>query len=322
MSEKYRDITLDPLTQRYLDMLCHERKLSPHTLAAYRRDLVQLQSLATHTPLLTLSQHQIRLFTTQLHSKGLAPPSIARILSTWRGFYTWLGEQNTTLPINPVIGIRAPRHTKRLPKALSVEHAVALAEHIEIGIAGVRDHAICELFYSSGLRLSELVQLDWRYFSLDGYQSRGWLDLESKQVTILGKGNKQRTVPVGSRACIALYDWLKVRPQISKHAPDPYAPFLSPRGGRIHHHMVYLRIKALARAAGIPADVHPHVLRHSFASHILQSSGDLRAVQDLLGHASIVSTQIYTALDFQHLSHVYDAAHPRAHRKTSSKKKI
>lgn len=309
---------IDPLLQRYLDTLKYERKLSSRTLEAYSFDLKRLQNFAASTPLIALSPQQLRLFVGCLHGQGLASSSIAPILSAWRGFYSWLSQQDLGMMANPTMGLRAPRHAQRLPKALSVEHAVALAEYTGDGVIGLRDHVICELFYSSGLRLAELVQLDWRYFCTPDYESTSWLDLAAAQVTVTGKGSKRRTVPVGSHACAALDAWLKVRTQSAKNAPDPHALFLSPRGGRIHPQMVYLRIKALALAAGIPANIHPHVLRHSFASHLLQSSGNLRAVQNLLGHASIASTQIYTALDFQHLAQAYDAAHPRAKRKNES----
>uniref|UniRef100_UPI001CC6E966 tyrosine-type recombinase/integrase n=2 Tax=Burkholderia TaxID=32008 RepID=UPI001CC6E966 len=175
---------------------------------------------------------------------------------------------------------------------------------------GIRDHAILELFYSSGLRLAELVGLDVMYTQADGYRSAGWLDLAEAEVTVRGKGNKERKVPVGRKAIEALNAWLAVRGEFVKH--DPHPLFVSVRGNRMAPGVVRDRVKRAALAAGIPANVHPHVLRHSFATHVLQSSGDLRAVQELLGHASVAATQVYTSLDFQHLAKIYDSAHPRA----------
>jgi integrase/recombinase XerC len=210
-----------------------------------------------------------------------------------------------------VAAVRAPKQPKRLPKALSVDDATALMEASPPPNAeGVRDHAILELFYSSGLRLSELVGLDVAFVVESGYRSAGWLDLSCAEVTVLGKGKRVRTVPVGRKALEAIGAWLAVRGQFVKAEPNPL--FLSVRGQRMSPNAVRERVKRAALAAGIPANVHPHVLRHSFATHLLQSSGDLRAVQELLGHASVAATQIYTSLDFQHLARIYDTAHPRA----------
>ncbi|MGF2508130.1 tyrosine-type recombinase/integrase, partial [Ralstonia pseudosolanacearum] len=244
---------------------------------------------------------------------------IARALSAWRGWYQWLALRDAAVTANPVDGIRAPKSPKRLPKALSVEQAVALMEQLPgDDPEAVRDRAVNELFYSCGLRLSELVGLDLRHAQAGDYASASWLDLEAREVTVLGKGNKRRTVPVGSKAAEALAAWLAVRPQLAQPdaAPeDAHALFLSARGKRLAQRQIQTRMKRNAIAAGVPADVHPHVLRHSFATHMLQSSGDLRAVQELLGHASIASTQVYTSLDFQHLAKIYDQAHPRAKKK-------
>lgn len=313
---------VDHVLERYLETLIHLRKLSPLTLSTYRRDLYLLQQFAGESakvPLGDLTQAQLRSFIIRLNRKGYTPASIARLLSAWRGFFQWLVEDHG-LAINPMIGLKAPRQAKRLPKALSVEQAIALAEYTEANPALMRDHAICELLYSSGLRLSELTQLDWRYFSEDGYQSTGWLDLDAGQVTILGKGNKRRTVPVGRYACAALQSWLAMRASLTRYPIDPYALFISPRGKRIGNRLVHTRLQMLAQAAGLPTHVHPHMLRHSCASHLLQSSGNLRAVQEMLGHSRISTTQIYTALDFQHLAKVYDHAHPRAKRVESKDK--
>lgn len=315
-----------PVVLRYLEWLSSSRKLAAHTLTNYARDLSVLQAHAErHAPgcaLLSLQTHHIRGFAARLHGGGLAGTSIARTLSAWRGFYLWAARHGLGVEANPVDGVRAPKSGHRLPKALSVEHAVALVshsagEHNE----GRRDQAVYELFYSSGLRVSELVQLDHRYTEDGEYRSAGWIDMDGAEVTVIGKGSRRRTVPVGSKAMEALRAWLAVRAEMSRTgaAPeDAHALFLSVRGRRLPVRTVQLRIKQQAIRAGVPADVHPHMLRHSFATHVLQSSGDLRAVQEMLGHASVATTQIYTALDFQHLAKVYDKAHPRAGRAHSA----
>lgn len=244
------------------------------------------------------------------HAGGLSARSIAHRLSAWRAFYRWLA-QRIDMPANPVAAVRAPKRPKTLPKALSVDDASALMDAPLAGTTeSIRDHAILELFYSSGLRLAELIGLDVMYTQADGYRSAGWLDLAEAEVTVRGKGNKERKVPVGRKAIDALNAWLAVRGEFVKH--DPHPLFVSVRGNRMSPGVVRERVKRAALAAGIPANVHPHVLRHSFATHVLQSSGDLRAVQELLGHASVSATQVYTSLDFQHLAKIYDSAHPRA----------
>lgn len=304
----------------YLQHLQTERKLSSHTLDNYHRDLAQLTELLPGLPSATLAgltQFDIRRCASQLHARGLAPSSIARKLSAWRGFFAWLALQQP-LTANPVDGVKAPKRAKALPKALGVDDAVRLVSS-PVAATDNPANALCskamfELLYSSGLRVSELTSLDLVY-SRDGeHESQGWLDLDAAELIVTGKGNKRRSVPIGRAALAALRDWLPVRASLAKPAPaaDARALFLSSRGKRITVREVQKRIKAHAQALGIPADVHPHVLRHSFASHVLQSSGDLRAVQEMLGHASIASTQVYTSLDFQRLAQVYDAAHPRA----------
>ncbi|WP_121492089.1 tyrosine recombinase XerC [Cupriavidus plantarum] len=311
----------DARVVRYLEWLETGRKLARHTLINYTHDLATLQSHATrHAPgvdLLALQTHHIRAFAARMHGGGLSGATIARALSAWRGFYLWAAQHGHGVVANPVDGVRAPRRGHRLPKALSVEHAVALVAHRgNDDAAARRDQAVYELFYSSGLRLSELVQLDVRYTEDGDYRSSGWLDLAEGEVTVIGKGSRQRKVPVGSKALEALRAWLAVRDQLVRPgaAPeDAAALFLGARGGRLSGGTIQQRIKKQAIAAGLPTDVHPHMLRHSFATHVLQSSGDLRAVQEMLGHASISTTQIYTSLDFQHLAKVYDRAHPRAH---------
>ncbi|PVY76189.1 tyrosine recombinase XerC subunit [Cupriavidus alkaliphilus] len=312
----------DPLVTRYLDWLRGSRKLAEHTLSGYARELRVLQAhAAQHAPgvaLLALQTHHIRNFAARLHAAGLVGTSIGRALSAWRGFYLWAARHGHGVNVNPVDGVRAPRSRQALPKALSVEHAVALVAYPAGSDAeALRDQAVYELFYSSGLRLSELVQLDLRYADADGYRSSGWLDLAGAEVTVTGKGSRRRSVPVGSKAVAALQAWLAVRDALLRPgaaAEDANALFLGPRGRRLSMRTVQLRLKQQALRAGVPADVHPHMLRHSFATHMLQSSGDLRAVQEMLGHASISTTQVYTALDFQHLAKVYDKAHPRAGR--------
>ncbi len=299
----------------YLHYLRTQRQLSPHTLDAYRRDLRVLRQFGAERPWDAYSHADIRRFTAKLHASGLDPRSIARKLSSWRGFFGWLG-QHAGLAANPAEGVRAPKRAKRLPQVLSVDHAVHLVAtpslpHATQEIDQLCNRAMFELLYSSGLRVAELSGLDWPYRAAAGERpaSLGWIDLDEREVTVTGKGNKMRKVPLGRAAAAALGDWLARRPAASDGGA---ALFLNARGRRISPRVLQLRLKAHAQAVGIPADVHPHMLRHSFASHLLQSSGDLRAVQEMLGHASITSTQVYTALDFQHLAAVYDRAHPRA----------
>jgi integrase/recombinase XerC len=306
----------------YLEHLQTQRKLSAHTLDNYRRDLEQLALLVAENsasrPLAKLTQADIRRCTSQLHARGLSPSSIARKLSAWRGMFAWLALHQAVVS-NPVDGVRAPKRVKALPKALGVDDAVRLVSSAVSGDAtsATRDacsKAMFELLYSSGLRVAELTSLDLRHVKNASYESLSWLDLDAAELTVTGKGSKRRSVPIGTAATTALRDWLVARAQIvrAETDEDAQALFLSARGHRISPREVQRRIKAHAQSLGIPANVHPHVLRHSFASHLLQSSGDLRAVQEMLGHASIASTQVYTSLDFQRLAQVYDAAHPRA----------
>jgi integrase/recombinase XerC len=300
---------------RYLAELATQRQLSPHTVSAYRRDLLELDTLAGAAAWEAIVHADIRRFASMLHARGQSARSIARKLSSWRGFYEWLSA-HLALAANPVDGVRAPRRAKSLPKALSVDDAVQLVS----GGALLRDHpepfelcnrAMFELMYSSGLRVSELAGLDvaWSKPEPGCPAPLGWLDRDAGEVLVTGKGNKMRRVPVGSHAAAAIAAWLAVRPSA---ADGGNALFLSNRATRVSPRVVQLRLARHAAQAGSAVKVHPHVLRHSFASHVLQSSGDLRAVQEMLGHASIASTQVYTALDFQHLAAVYDQAHPRA----------
>ena len=315
-------LTSEQLVQTYLDTLKNLRHLAPLTISNYRRDLAELSAMAaTLEPqcgLKTLTSLQIRRFTSQMHACGLDPRSIARKLSAWRGFFSWLAEQDT-VRVNPVDGVKAPRRGAPLPKALSTDDAVRLvSDEADTDVAQTMqrscDHAMFELLYSSGLRVSELAALDIRHTKNIHHQSAGWIDIAGAEVIVTGKGNKMRSVPVGRAALSAIENWLTMRCSVANADPD--ALFLSTRGSRISVRLIQLRLKAHAIRTGIPANVHPHVLRHSFASHVLQSSGDLRAVQEMLGHATITSTQVYTALDFQRLAQVYDAAHPRARKKS------
>lgn len=291
----------------YLAILQDERKLSPRTVSSYKQDLQDLCRLAGATPLADLQALQLRRFSGQLHAEGLNPRSIARKLSAWRGFFRWL-KQSSALHTNPATGLKAPKRARLLPKALGTDEAMQLVTtQLHDDAEHTQNRAMFELLYSSGLRVSELVNLDVQPY---GGDCLGWVDFEERLVHVTGKGNKMRIVPVGNPALDALRDWLAVRATQVK--TDPLPLFLSPRGKRISVRLVQLRLQRHAQTIGLSSHVHPHMLRHSFASHVLQSSGDLRAVQEMLGHSSIASTQVYTALDFQHLASVYDSAHPRA----------
>ena len=294
------------LIAEYLDALRHQRRLSPATLRNYGHALELLLALSKDTPLERLETAHVRRFVAVMHAKGLSPRSLALMLSAWRGCYHWL-VRHRGLKANPVLGVRAPKAARPLPKALSVEVAQRLLDAQPGSPELLRDAAMFELLYSSGLRLAELVALDL---------GDGRLDLRDGQVTVTGKGARTRTVPVGSKACAALRAWIDVRSQLA--APGERALFVGGRGRRIAKGVVGARLKAWARSRGLSEHVHPHMLRHSFATHVLQSSQDLRAVQELLGHASISTTQVYTHLDFQSLAKVYDAAHPRAKKKSTA----
>lgn len=305
---------LDAELERFLDHLRVERRLAARTLAMYRDALERLQAMAA-TPPVDLQRalpHHVRGWVAQLRGQGLGPRSIAIALAAWRGLYRWWGRHGRVSQ-NPVDGLRPPKAPKPLPKALSVEQAVALAGHeSEHGdpLLAARDHAIAELLYGAGLRVGELVGLDLQA----GPQAAGWVDADDATAHVLGKGSKRRSVPVGTAALAALRAWVALRAQLAD-AGEP-ALFVSRRGTRLTASQVRSRLAALGQQAGLPTRVHPHMLRHSYASHLLQSSGDLRAVQELLGHASISTTQVYTKLDFQHLAKAYDAAHPRAKRRS------
>jgi integrase/recombinase XerC len=313
------------LAQEYLRELHVVRQVSKHTIDAYENDLKLLfQKLEESSTALTkLSSDQVRGWVGRLHAQGRSPRSIARTLSAWRGFYLWLANQKKLISHNPLDDIKAPKRLKPLPKALSVEGAINLVERAgsedvqQDSFLRVRNKAIFELLYSSGLRLSELLGIDLVPIQSKEYQSAGWLDFEAGEVMVLGKGGKRRTVPVGSAAMAAIKEWLAVQEahRLEKSINTELtiqALFTNKQGKRVSSRTVQKHLAELAVKSGLPTHVHPHMLRHSFASHVLQSSGDLRAVQEMLGHASISSTQIYTALDFQHLAQAYDHAHPRA----------
>jgi len=316
--------SLHPLVQEYLHELHVLRQLSPHTLKAYGQDLSILQNFAVEDSLelLKVSNAHIRRWAGRLHAKGQSSRTIARALSAWRGWYDWVTEKDArsakhSLTANPVDDVKAPKRLKSLPKALSVEQALALVNQAVLeakeknDLESVRDAALVDLLYSSGLRLSELLGIDVLQSKDRQQESAGWLDWDAAEVTVLGKGGKRRSVPVGIPAMSSLKAWRDLR-DTSPHATKSIALFISANGARLSPRTVQSRLKTLAVRAGLPTHVHPHMMRHSFASHVLQSSQDLRAVQEMLGHASIASTQIYTSLDFQHLAQAYDKAHPRA----------
>jgi integrase/recombinase XerC len=290
-----------PAIEEFLAHLAVERQMSAHTLDAYRRDLTALDDWAQSNDtadLATLHAENLRAFVASEHRRGLSPKSLQRRLSACRSFYAWLLKHGRVIA-SPAAAIRAPKSPRKLPQVLDPDEAQALVEVPTDAPLGLRDRALLELFYSSGLRLSELCALHWRD-----------LDLADGLVTVLGKGRKQRSVPLGSHARAALTQW-----HASTGAGRDAPVFPGRGGGTITPRAIQLRVRQLALRQGLPKAVHPHMLRHSFASHILESSGDLRGVQELLGHADIATTQIYTHLDFQHLAKVYDAAHPRAKRK-------
>jgi integrase/recombinase XerC len=287
--------------ERYLGT---ERRLSVHTLSAYGRDLGALRDWCDRNGIQDWAQldHQhIRSFAARSHARGLQGRSIQRRLAALRTFFGFLLREGA-LQRNPALEIRAPKAVRRLPHTLDVDQMGELLAHRPSGPLQVRDLALMELFYSSGLRLAELTGLKLRD-----------LDLKSGQVRVLGKGSKERIAPVGSMAIKALHLWLAARTAMA--APEQQAVFVGRNGAALGPRAVQLRVAALARAAGLPQHLHPHMFRHSFATHLLESSRDLRGVQELLGHANISTTQVYTHLDFQHLAQTYDQAHPRAKRR-------
>ena len=307
------------LVAQYLDYVRFEKRLADRTLALYTLDLVKLnaQAEAAGVALTDVAHHHIRRWVMQMHSQGRSGRGIALILSGWRGFYIWLGRQGL-VPNNPVLDVRAPKAAKPLPKALGLDEAVAFADfdnEADDPWLEARDAAMVELLYGGGLRVGELTGLD----AAPGPSAKGWVDLAAGEAHVLGKGSKQRIVPIGKTAVAALEAWLALRAE-GQGAETSAAMFLGRYGTRLTATSVWQRLRRRSRLAGTATPVHPHMLRHSFASHVLQSSGDLRAVQELLGHANITTTQVYTRLDFQHLAATYDKAHPRAKATAADKK--
>jgi integrase/recombinase XerC len=299
------------LVERYLEHVRVEKRLAARTVELYALDLQKLADNATKAgvPLLQVHNAHVRRWVAQMHSGGRSGRGIGLILSGWRGFYSWLGREGL-IKSNPVVDVRAPKAPKPLPKALSVDDAVQLAQFSQPEAdpwMEARDAAIVELLYGCGLRVGELVGLDAQASGA----AKGWVDLQAGEAHVLGKGSKRRTVPAGRKALEALRHWLALRVATG----DQPALFIGRHGARLSAQAIWQRLRQRSLRAGLATPVHPHMLRHSFASHLLQSSGDLRAVQELLGHANIGTTQVYTRLDFQHLAKAYDAAHPRARRK-------
>ncbi|HRJ51970.1 MAG TPA: tyrosine recombinase XerC [Candidatus Thiothrix moscowensis] len=301
------DSATDSLLNRYHHHLASERRYSPRTVSSYETDLqaflgwlVQQSPEQVVSPLV-VQTWQVRQWISQLHRKGLSGKSLQRKLSSIRRFYRFLLRENL-IEHNPVVDVQSPKHARKLPDTLDAETLDRLLDIEPDDVLAVRDRALMELLYSSGLRLSELVGLDVRD-----------LDRRQQQVRVIGKGNKERYVPVGRVALSALQEWLYQRGALAAHGET--ALFVSKLGTRLHPRSIQYRLNHWRLQQGLDQHVHPHKLRHSFASHVLESSGDLRAVQEMLGHADISTTQIYTHLDFQHLASVYDKAHPRARKK-------
>ena len=295
---------MDKLIEQFIHYLNNERRLSPATSKAYRRDLEYYQTFSTAEGISDpsqLNEHHIRAFVAQRHRQGNSGRTLQRLLSSIRAFYRYLMREGLAQS-NPAEGIRAPKYARKLPATLDVDSMGRLLDIPADDPLSVRDKAILELFYSSGLRLSELAELTWDQ-----------LDLASGLVRVLGKGNKTRLVPVGRLAISAINQWRKERAEFAAFE-EPHV-FVSKKGTPLSVRNIQQRVLFWARRQGLEQRVYPHLLRHSFASHMLESSGDLRAVQELLGHADISTTQVYTHLDFQHLAKVYDQAHPRAKKK-------
>ncbi len=353
------------LVEGYLEYVRVEKRLAARTVELYALDLLKLQENAAKVPiaLTEVRNPHIRRWVAQMHSGGRSGRGIALIMCGWRGFYVWLGRQGLVAS-NPVQDVRAPKAPKPLPKALGVDEAVQLAnfkkdsglrngdegysaispndmtpeDRAQAQFLELRDAAMVELLYSSGLRVGELMGLDAQASAVGSAQGKGWIDMDAAQAHVCGKGSKWRSVPVGRQALLALQAWLQCRADFvalrsltlqpddaadakAQEAPIDISPalFLGRNGTRLTAQSVWQRLRSRSLQAGLATPVHPHMLRHSFASHVLQSSGDLRAVQELLGHANITTTQVYTRLDFQHLAKAYDAAHPRAHAKGAKK---
>jgi integrase/recombinase XerC len=294
----------------YLTTLRVQRRLAERTLRLYADALARLQAGCEQLglPLDQLRPAAARGLVAELHAAHLGPRSLALILSAWRGYYQWLAQQRR-IDHDPLSGVKAPRAGRPLPKALAVDDAVQLAQHATAAAsedepAALRDRCLIELLYGAGLRIGEVLALDLQP------GGNGFVDLANAEAQVVGKGSKRRAVPLGAPALAAVRAWAAVRHRLAR--PDEPALLVGERGARLSPSQARKRLAEAAVAAGLPTHVHPHMLRHSYASHLLQSSGDLRAVQELLGHANISTTQVYTRLDWQHLAQVYDAAHPRA----------
>ena len=318
--EAIEPVVLHDDVRRFLTHVEVERRLAPRTLALYTEALQRLQRSVDPAGLdiRAVQPHHIRRWASQLHANGLAANSIAIVLSAWRGLYKHLGRDGL-VPLNPVEGVRSPKGAKPLPKALPVDQAVLLADHDDdLGnpLLAARDRCMVELLYGCGMRVGELVGLDISAAHA-GNVGRGWIDIADATAHVLGKGSKRRSLPVGAPGIASLTAWLEMRHELAN--PDEPGLFVARHGTRLTASQVRSRLKLRALSAGLSTHVHPHMLRHSFASHLLQSSGDLRGVQELLGHANISTTQVYTRLDFGHLSKVYDLNHPRAKSKATDK---
>ena len=287
----------------YTEYITFEKGLSKNTIKNYLKDIFKLEELNNLRPFNKIEIDNIRKNISSLHSKGLNGKSLSRMLSSWRGFYEFLINRFNFIK-NPIIGIKAPKSSKKLPQILSVDQAVRLVDIKDESFLGIRDHAVLELFYSSGLRLSELTNLN-----------ENDINLSDETITVIGKGNKTRILPIGDMAIKAIKKWLTLRLKFLDGSSNNSALFLSKLSKRLTTRAIQYRLKFWAIKQGVPENIHPHLLRHSFASHILQSSHDLRAVQELLGHENISTTQIYTHLDHQHLTEIYDKSHPRAKKK-------
>lgn len=306
----------------YLAHVRVAKRLAVRTCELYTADLARLARMAVDVgvPPMQLQTAHLRRFLAQMHGAGRSPRGVGLILSGWRGYFGWLA-RNGLRADDPSLGLKAPKAPKPLPKALGVDEALALASWRNTDtnadpVQEARDVALVELLYGAGLRVGEMVGLDARASDAAWAAGRGWVDLDAQEAHVHGKGGKRRTVPIGRAAAQALAAWLLQRGQwINPDTGDALALFVSTRGQRISSAGIWRMLRLRSAAAGLSQPVHPHMLRHSFASHLLQSSGDLRAVQELLGHAHISTTQVYTRLDFQHLARVYDQAHPRARKR-------
>lgn len=291
----------DEAIQQYLSYIANTRRLSDITVTDYQADLLDAADFFKDQQPFSVNANDIRQYINQLHRKGLASKTLQRRLSSLRQLYRYYVRQRQCQN-NPALGIRPPKDSRKLPKVLSTDELSYLLDYDADDWFSIRDKAIIELLYSSGLRLAEIANSNIHD-----------IDFAAALIKVTGKGNKQRIVPLGSKAIEALQHWLSVRKEKPVH--DEYALFTSQQGNRISHRNIQLRLKKIGMERGSQQQIHPHMLRHSFASHVLESSSDLRAVQEMLGHSDISTTQIYTHLDFQHLAKTYDAAHPRAKRK-------